>query len=322
MYSTAFFLQQTSRFAVLSTVTTQSSFEVPVLPSSPLGIYLDWNCAYTESILRNTIARRSKHLRLQNNAFSAADTAYVVQLADFENIDWEPVLSGACGASSYLVRKGLSRKAQLSLQIRRYLAKHPQSILSRAVPETHVLETWNAFEEMKLDFGHGMICNFQHDRSLTQAPLRHRLDWTLAETRSMFFPEDNDPHYDPEHPPDLGTWILKPSVTNKGTDISLIQDWDDVLDALEETPDLREWVLQRYVAKPLLVRGGHKFHLRVYILCVGAIRVFVFEDILMLIAAHKYDSEDMEDIYSHLTNTARAAEDVNFDEKLFVQVSG
>jgi hypothetical protein len=45
-------------------------------------------------------------------------------------------------------------------------------------------------------------------------------------------------------------------------------------------------VLQRYIELPLLV-GGHKFHLRVYVLCDGALRVFVCDRILMLIEAHK-----------------------------------
>ena len=66
--------------------------------------------------------------------------------------------------------------------------------------------------------------------------------------------------------------------------------------------------------------GGHKFHLRVYVLCVGALRVFVFEKILVLIAAHKYDINDTDNIYGHLTNTARSAEDVHFDERKFVKI--
>ncbi len=33
-------------------------------------------------------------------------------------------------------------------------------------------------------------------------------------------------------------------------------------------PDLREWVVQRYIGNPLLV-GGRKFHLRAYVLCIG-----------------------------------------------------
>ena len=64
----------------------------------------------------------------------------------------------------------------------------------------------------------------------------------------------------------------------------------------------------------------HKFHLRVYILCIGALRVFVFEKMLILIAAHEYDLTDTDNIYGHLTNTARAAESEHFDERKFVKV--
>lgn len=34
----------------------------------------------------------------------------------------------------------------------------------------------------------------------------------------------------------------------------------------------------------------------------------------------RYDADDLEDIHCHLTNTARAAEDINFDEAKFVRV--
>lgn len=74
----------------------------------------------------------------------------MVQIADFENVVWEPVLDGKHTASSYLVRKGLSRKAQLALQIKRYTSKHPETILKDAVPYSVIIETWDAFEEMKV----------------------------------------------------------------------------------------------------------------------------------------------------------------------------
>lgn len=218
-------------------------------------------------------------------------------------------MAGTCGASSYLVRKGLSRKAQLSLQLRRFCSKNPLSVLHASVPYTIILDTWNAFEEMKLDFGRGTFASFE-DHGITKAPLRQRLDWCLVDAKSTM---EEDIHQGK-------TWILKPSVTNKGMDIAVVDSWEGVLTALEEADHVREWVLQRYVERPLLV-GGHKFHLRVYVLCVGALRVFVYDRILMLIAAHKYDPSDLEDIYGHLTNTARAAEDVNFDETKFVRVS-
>ena len=47
--------------------------------------------------------------------------------------------------------------------------------------------------------------------------------------------------------------------------------------------DLREWVLQRYIERPLLV-GGRKFHLRAYALCVGSLSAYVFSEGLALFA--------------------------------------
>ena len=70
----------------------------------------------------------------------------------------------------------------------------------------------------------------------------------------------------------------------------------------------------RYISRPLLI-NGKKFHLRVYSLCLGALQVHVFSKILMLIAAHKYNMDDLGNIYQHLTNTARSVEDDTFVEE-------
>jgi hypothetical protein len=103
--------------------------------------------------------------------------------------------------------------------------------------------------------------------------------------------------------------------------VSLVNSWDSLLNALEASPDIKEWVLQRYVSNPLLI-GGHKFHLRVYVLCVGALRVYTFERILILLAGHSYNSQDLNDIYCHLTNTARSAELEHFSEEKYIKVCG
>ncbi|CAN0120548.1 unnamed protein product, partial [Discosporangium mesarthrocarpum] len=44
---------------------------------------------------------------------------------EYELIDWERVVSGQMRASSFCVRKGLSRKAQLSRYINKYASKRP-----------------------------------------------------------------------------------------------------------------------------------------------------------------------------------------------------
>lgn len=271
-------------------------------------VYVNLNCSYTSDIVEAAVARRP-WLKLINNPYDTRGSGKtVIQISDFENIEWENVMNGAQMASSYLVRKGLSRKAQLSLQIKRYISKHPNTCLKSSFPFTLIVETWNAFESMKLDFGRGTFASFD-SFSVSNAPLRRRLDWCLADIKETLQDDDKKGW----------VWILKPSVTNKGMSISVVDDWECVLDCLEDEPDIREWVLQRYIQRPLLV-NGYKFHLRVYVLCVGALKVYVFEKILMLLAAHKYDLYDFDDVYKHLTNTARSAEDVNFKEEEFVKV--
>ena len=303
-------VQVTDRFSVIDVKSNS------LLGGEFFSIFVNVNCVYTDTIVRATLSRRP-WCRIFNsddniaeiedeNSSTHRSLCHVIQIADFENIDWEPVLTGKHIASSYLVRKGLARKAQLALQIKRHCSKHPHSILKTSSPFTLILETWNAFEEMKIDFGGGTFASF-NSATVLHAPLRQRLEWCLEDMK-----EEVDKRSE-------FLWILKPSVTNKGASVIVAKDWHDILDGLEETPDIREWVLQKYIHAPLLL-GGHKFHLRVYILCVGALKVYVYEGILVLLAAHKYDVEDLDDIYRHLTNTARSAEDINFDENKFVKL--
>lgn len=74
----------------------------------------------------------------------------------------------------------------------------------------------------------------------------------------------------------------------------------------EENEDIREWVVQKYIERPLLV-DGRKFHLRAYVLAVGALKVYFFSDVLALFSLHQYPSvgadKDITNYGAHLTNT-------------------
>lgn len=289
-----------------------------------------WESAYTETLVNQTLQRRD-----WCEGVSDTKGDFTVQIGDFEHIEWEPVVAGEQGASSFLVRKGLSRKAQLSLQMKRYISKHQESILKKAIPETYIVETWNAFDEVKIDFGFGVMTNFDMP-TLQQTPLRQRLEWVLQEIKVLFPQIDSDDEEDSilakleTHK--VQHWILKPSVINKGLNIVVIQTWSELLDVLEEEENIREWVLQRYIANPLLLplpspyatmkqpMTQHKFHIRTYVLCVGALRVFTYDEMLLLFAAHPFTLHDTKNIFAHLTNTARASEDILFDEAVYVQV--
>ena len=72
---------------------------------------------------------------------------------------------------------------------------------------------------------------------------------------------------------------------------------------------LRHFVAQPYVHPPLLLEGDRrKFHVRVYVLAVGGLKVYVYRDMLALFAAKDYvapgtGEDGEEDLDAHLTNT-------------------
>ncbi|KAL9627784.1 MAG: hypothetical protein Q9164_007492 [Protoblastenia rupestris] len=76
------------------------------------------------------------------------------------------------------------------------------------------------------------------------------------------------------------------------------------------TSQLRHFVAQRYVERPLLFEEyqGRKFHVRSYVLAVGALKVYVYRDMLALFAPLGYsppagDKDTIIDPQIHLTNS-------------------
>lgn len=187
----------------------------------------------------------------------ATATHVHVQWREYTQIDWTAVLGGRVMASSYCVRKGLARKAQLHNTIRRFVVKAKGPVALRAaVPISHVIETWEAFEE-------DISINLSGDVAAFGAgvlSLPQRLSLCIEDAIEAM-----------TSAPEGTVWILKPSYANKGAEIVLVTSVDELKEHLMEWSVLREWVLQRYIPNPLLFRG-RKFHLRAYVLAVGAIK--------------------------------------------------
>jgi len=248
------------------------------------------------------------------------------QWSEYERIDWKEVLRGKHGAASYCVRKGISRKAQLSTFTHRYICKHPNSLLKDCLPQTFVLDTWSVWEDddvfqPKDGLSDIVIASASGggggmgDGSINQ---RRRLDKCLEMARSAMKQAEqefidsvshNDETVDPP------TWILKPSTANKAAGIQILHVYEQLVDECWSEPDIREWVLQRYISSPLLLRK-RKFHIRAYVLAVSAIRVYLNRGYLALSAGTRYRKTDTSDYKSHLTNTAfQDCADPNFDER-------
>jgi len=110
-----------------------------------------------------------------------------------------------------------------------------------------------------------------------------------------------------------GLWILKPSVVDKAEIVLVVNDRKVLKKHIKEYPDIKEWVLQAYIDKPLLVEG-RKFHIRSYVLLVGDLEVYLYEEMLALFAMDPYSVDDLENRYSHITNTCVQFDHEKFDE--------
>ena len=133
-------------------------------------------------------------------------------------------------------------------------------------------------------------------------------------------------------------WVLKPGMSDQGQGIRLFssekelqaifEEWEgdessdddgdeaetppringqDVIGAGTMTSQLRHFIAQRYIHPPLLLKdhGNRKFHIRCYVLAVGALRTYVYKDMLALFAPDAYTRPTIDSLNPriHLTNT-------------------
>ncbi|GKY94201.1 hypothetical protein MPSEU_000386100 [Mayamaea pseudoterrestris] len=301
-------LQPTIKFSVLNVANgneCQTEKSVPRAKRKYNRIYLDIDEPYTRSIIHHALA--SRHFLV---TLGAGEGMEAVQLpvdcdfswSEYERIHWQQT---HVRASSYRIRKGLSRKAQLALYLNRHVSKHPKSVLKNAIPETVILDTWAVWENGSganmAEFVVGSSVSASGSNNINQRQLLEQClepAKLLMESRLV----------------EEAVWILKGSTVNKGVGIYLVHVYEQILDICWSESDIREWVLQRYIANPLTLRK-RKFHIRAYIVAVGALQVYFSNDCLALMSGTAYRQNDFDQLTAHITNTAYQEIDPNFSEK-------
>lgn len=233
----------------------------------------------------------------------------LLQIRPYEKLDFTHLLRHPKStlANSYIIRKALIRKHYLHNTITSWWSKHPNDAsLKGHVPLTVGFE---------VDYAEFL------DEALVEC-------WELKESWKKIESE---------------WWILKPGMSDQGQGvrlfsseeqlISIFEEWDepesednevvetrpaingqDVIGAGTLTSQLRHFIAQQYIDPPLLLsfHGKRKFHIRSYVLAVGALCTYVYEDMLALFAPLPYTapSASSSDTYStgpdqrvHLSNT-------------------
>lgn len=272
------------------------------LPPASITAAVHFDSAYTNDIVIAALTSRPYLTLTTPTSDTPPTTPPHIQWCEFELIHWPPILAPPTPtptpttatsasppafhlASSYCTRKGLIRKAQFAHLLRKYITKRPHSTLTTHCPDTHIADIQYADEVDEL------LCDLYEVRDMEE-----RGEW----------------------------WICKPSMYEGGQGVTVVRSVEQFTSLIERYEgEVREWVVQQYVRPPLLAAGDRKFHIRAYVLCVGNLAVYVYNDMLALFALDPYNEEEAEEgeegdglpvSTRHLTNTCLAKSHPRFVE--------
>ena len=104
-----------------------------------------------------------------------------------------------------------------------------------------------------------------------------------------------------ETPP--AKWIVKPSSGCGGEGITLAASHDEVIRAVEDAPgDRGVFVVQAYVDRPFLLKGGRKFDIRAWVLVTAPFKIYLFSEGSLRTSSSRYVHDDFSEVNAHITN--------------------
>lgn len=283
----------------------------------PASFYalVDYEDAYVQPLILQAFQKllpSDSYVLIKSLSDCPSKDVPLLQLCAYEALDFERAIEGPkCLINAFIIRKALIRKHYLSNTVHTWTTKYPDSVLK---------QHFKPSIDFELDYS-----EFLDDALLEAYELREAF-----EKNADLEPRDRE------------WWILKPSMTDRGQGIRLFSmeadlqtifeawdppdsDEDEDNDARSDeqieptetaeskgyldnltTAHLRDFVAQPYIHPPLLLPSSNnrKFHIRVYVLAVGALKVYVYKPMLALFAEQPYlPPWEAPDRTSFLTNT-------------------
>ncbi|KAM0689081.1 hypothetical protein Q7P36_011158 [Cladosporium allicinum] len=286
---------------------------------------IDYEDPYVQPLLLNAVKARipSELLVLIKDASELpSNDSKFLQWRQYESLDFDKLMSGsdASLSNSYVIRKALIRKHYLSMTVSHWLTKNPESSLKRHVkPGVEFEVDFAEFLDDALIEAFELHESWQRNTSKDPS---EREWWILKPGMSdrgqgirLFSSEEElteifeewDPPSDDEEDEDDEAAHSGDEETPSASKAENDDDDNGIM-----TSQLRHFVAQPYIDPPLLMSpphpsAGRKFHIRTYVLAVGALKVYVYKPMLALFAGKPYSPPSSEetapDLSAHLTNT-------------------
>lgn len=120
--------------------------------------------------------------------------------------------------------------------------------------------------------------------------------------------------------------ILKESTTNNALGIHIVSNIEEVLQLLKINPEMTDFVIQKYIDNPLLIKGL-KFHIRVNVLVFGNILMYIFsfiyinysyvhDNICCHVSTESFKLDNFDNSYIHITNYRINKSNPKFDRNI------
>lgn len=109
-------------------------------------------------------------------------------------------------------------------------------------------------------------------------------------------------------------WIMKPANGLRGQGIIVEKDLESILQHAR-SKGAGTFVCQKYIENPLLIGGTRKHDIRQWVLVtsINPLKIWLFSECYVRVAANEYSLENLDDHFQHLTHTIIMCNHPNFD---------
>ena len=110
-------------------------------------------------------------------------------------------------------------------------------------------------------------------------------------------------------------WIMKPSNLSRGRGVTCVDSLSPIEQSLSATNE-SGLIVQKYIENPLIIMN-RKFDIRQWVLvtCLNPLTIWMWKEPYIRFGAEDYKMEDLNNIYSHLTNNSIAKHSKQFKKE-------